>query len=520
MVIRKRNFNIRSLTRILSAQNLTQKAYLNALAAMLDYGARLVIAFLLNPLMVSGLGDYFYGVWQISRRLAGYLSIGGGRPTQALKWTVAYQQTSTAYDRKRRDVGSAVAVSLLFLPLLAVLGSLLVWFAPTLLHTPAGSGWIIRVAIALLVIDLLVTDLADVPQSVLRGENLGYQRMGLSALLLFVGGVLMAAAIYAGAGLIGIAGVTLLMTLLTGAFFLQMARRYVPWFGIARPTLTDVRRFFSLSWWFIGWRLVQQAMVASDVVVLGLLDSIEIVTLFSLTKFAPDALTNLMVTLVGGITPGLGGVIGSGDLRKAASVRNLIMAVTWLVITASGATILLWSRNFINLWVGPKYDVGALATLLIMVMTAQLALIRVDADIINLTLDLAEKVQIGVLSIVIALGLAAGFIYFFNWGIPGLCLGFIVGRSVLSVGYPWSLNRFLGQPFGAQLKSTVRLGLVTTLLWGCAFILRDHWLTNSWLGLIFSAGVTLLLTTLFAFYVGLPGEQRRQIGVRLGAMIR
>lgn len=520
MVIRKRLFNRQALTKVFAAQNLTQKAYLNALAAMLDYGARLVIAFLLNPLLVTGLGDYLFGVWQITRRLAGYLSIGGGRPTQALKWTVAYQQSSTAYEKKRRDVGSAVAVWLLFLPLLAALGGVLVWFAPAWLGAPAEYSWIIRVAVALLVVDLLVTDLADVPQSVLRGENLGYQRMGLSTLLLVVGGGLTAGAIYAGTGLIGIAAGTLVMTLLTGLFFLQVARRYVPWFGIIRPTWADVRQFFSLSWWFIGWRLVQQAMMASDVVVLGLLDSIEIVTIFALTKFAPDALTNLLVTVVGGIAPGLGGVIGSGDLPKAANVRSLIMSVTWLAITAAGATILLWSQTFIELWVGARYDAGPLPTLLIVLMTAQLTLIRVDANIINLTLDLPHKVLVGLLSIGLALGLAAGLIRFFDLGIIGLCVGFMVGRLILSVGYPWSLSRFFASSFSAEIKSAVRPALVTGLLWGLVYGLRAHEQVHSWLGLILAGGLTLGASTLLAFFGGLSSSQRRQIRTRLGAILR
>src|SRR6266487_3559318 len=49
------------LSKWLSDESLTKKAYLNALAAILDYGARLVVAFMINPVLVAGLGDYFYG---------------------------------------------------------------------------------------------------------------------------------------------------------------------------------------------------------------------------------------------------------------------------------------------------------------------------------------------------------------------------------------------------------------------------------------------------------------------------
>jgi O-antigen/teichoic acid export membrane protein len=515
MITPKTATNRRTFSRWFSDETLTKKAYLNAATAILDYGGRIAIAFVLNPILVSGLGDYFFGVWQIIMRLAGYLSIAGGRPTQALKWTVAHQQASTDYDRKRRDVGSAIAVWLLFLPILGALGAGLVWYSPQLLRAAPEFAWIVRIAVAVLVIDLLVTDLADVPQSVVRGENLGYKRFGLSTILLFVGGALTAAAVYSGTGLIGVASVQLVMTLLTGAFFLYVARQYVPWFAVAKPSRQDVRTFFGFSWWFLVWRLVQQAMMASDIVLLGLLSAVEMVTVYSLTKWVPEALTSLTVTAVAGIAPGLGGIIGAGNMPKAARVRSMIMALTWLVITGVGVTTLVWSESFIRLWVGPKYYAGPTSTLLIILMVAQLTLIRNDANIINLTLDLPKKVLIGMLSVALALSLAGVLIYFFHLGITGLCIGFIVGRSILSIAYPWSLSRFFGLSFYSQLQAALRPAIVTGLLFGLALGMRDQVSVNGWLSLIFAAGITLVTVSIVAFYAGLSSEQRSYIWTRL-----
>ncbi len=84
-----------SLSRWLAEEDLTQRASLNALAAGLDYGARLIVGFLVTPLLVAGLGDYLYGAWQVLRRLMGYVSVGSGRNTQSLKWTLAKDQASS-----------------------------------------------------------------------------------------------------------------------------------------------------------------------------------------------------------------------------------------------------------------------------------------------------------------------------------------------------------------------------------------------------------------------------------------
>src|SRR5687768_11564437 len=82
-------------TRLLADTSLTKKASLNAAAAILDYGAQALMGFILQPLLVAGLGDYMYGIWQIFIRQNGYLQAASGRSTQTLKWTLAKLQSST-----------------------------------------------------------------------------------------------------------------------------------------------------------------------------------------------------------------------------------------------------------------------------------------------------------------------------------------------------------------------------------------------------------------------------------------
>ncbi|HMB24542.1 MAG TPA: hypothetical protein VKP08_16980, partial [Anaerolineales bacterium] len=115
---------------LFSDKSLTQKAYLNALTVMLDYAASLIVGFIITPLAVIGLGNYFYGMWQVLNRLVGYVTPASGRPGFALKATLANQQASTDEDQKRRYVGSTLVIWLLFLPLLIGVGSIVSWFVP------------------------------------------------------------------------------------------------------------------------------------------------------------------------------------------------------------------------------------------------------------------------------------------------------------------------------------------------------------------------------------------------------
>ena len=123
---------IRFIPKLFSDTSLTQKASLNALASALDYAANIIVGFVVTPFMVTGLGDYYYGAWQILQRLVGYLSPASGRPTQALKFALAKEQNSTDFELKRSFVGSTLVVSALFLPVMAMLGGLLAWFVALL----------------------------------------------------------------------------------------------------------------------------------------------------------------------------------------------------------------------------------------------------------------------------------------------------------------------------------------------------------------------------------------------------
>src|SRR5437763_12985443 len=182
------------------AASLTQRASLNVAASLLDYAAKIAVNFIVIPILVAGLGRSLYGVWEMLGRLVGYLTAGDGRPTQALRLVVATLQTSDDDDAKRRYVGAAFVVWMLFLPVILAAGTLLVWLVPAITQAPPALHAAVRLAVALLVVGLLFANLASLPESVLRGMNLGYKRMGLQAGLEIGGGARTAGAIALGRG--------------------------------------------------------------------------------------------------------------------------------------------------------------------------------------------------------------------------------------------------------------------------------------------------------------------------------
>jgi O-antigen/teichoic acid export membrane protein len=504
----------------LADDTLSKKASLNMMASILDYGARVAVGLVLNPILVSRLGDLVFGVYQVLARLIGYATPAGGRPSQALKWTIAHEQHSERYHEKRGQVGSAVTVWFLFLPPLAVAGGALAWFAPLLVDAPDSLHLTIRIAAGLLVVDLIATNLLLIPQAVVQGENLGYKRMGFTTLVVLVGGALTATMAIVGAGLVGIAAAVVATTVLTGIVFWWLARAYVPWFGISRPPLGATWAFVRLSGWFLLWNLVMQLMRGSDVVVLGVAGSPELVTIYTLTRYVPDAIFNGVAITISAIMPGLGGLIGARATARAVAVRTESICFTFLIATAAGGAFLLWQESFLRLWVGEQYYPGRLATLLIVVMILQFALIRNDSSIIDLTLELRAKVLLGLVSAALSIGVALVLLKVWEMEIVAVVAGFVAGRSILTVAYPLLVSRYLGSSPSGQFRSAVRPALVCAALFGGAALLAPAAEAGSWLSLIGLGSVSFGAFGAAAFLLGLTSGQRRQVSRRLRQIAR
>ena len=499
---------------------LTRRAALNSLAAGIDLVARVVVELALNPLLVGRLGDHLYGAWRVLWRFTGSLSAVSGRSSQALKWSIANRQGSTDYREKRELVGSAVGVWLLFLPILGLIGGGLAWLAPSLLGTSPEFQWSVRWTAALLVAHVTLSSLIDIPRAILQGENLGYKRIGLSTALVILGGALMALAVTMGTGIVGVAAANLANALLTGILFMRIVRSHVAWAGIARPTMAAVRSFVGLSGWFAVWKLVMQAMLAGDVLVLGIADSVESVTTYSLTRFAPEAVLAGVAVIVAGLAPGLGGLVGSGDWSVAARVRAELMALTWLVTVGAGATLLIWNRAFIELWVGSSYYAGTVPTLLIVLAVMQFALIRNDARVIDLTLSIRGKVLLGLLSAALSVALAAVFVGYLGGGITGLCIGIIAGRAVLTVAYPRHVGRLFGLSWRRQLAGVLRPAAAAILLFAIALQGAGSATASTWPTLILGASVTFAAIASVSFFLGLSSEGRDALRRRARKVLR
>jgi O-antigen/teichoic acid export membrane protein len=496
---------------------LTRRASLNVAQALLDYSVKLGVGLVIVPILVTGLGRTMFGVWEMLGRLVGYIESADGRSTQALRLVISNQQSSSDQAAKRRWIGSALVVWVCFLPLLAIAGALLLWLTPSVTKVPLEFHSTVRIACALMMGAVLLIGLGTLPESVLRGMNLGYKRMGLQAGLSLVGGALMAAAVYVGAGLIGVAAAGLLLAALTALCFLALVYRQVPWFGVERPRRAEVSSLLGMSLWITLGDVVSKLM-ASDVLVLGMVVSASAVTTYVLTGYAARLALNLHSLSAEAVMPGVAGVIGGQSFERAALLRRELLAVTGIFVSAVGSTILLWNRSFVVLWVGAENYAGAWTNLLIVLVAVQSAFIRCDAYLIDAALQPGRRVRVGIVAGFVALALSVGFTHL--GGMVGLCIGILAGRTIQTIGYPLLVRDCLRHSPGLSMFWLARPLTVMSLLFIGSTYLGQQVLLQHWLTWLVAVVATLVLAFAVALAVGLPGSLRTAVTQRMLQMTR
>ena len=291
------------------------RASLNALAAMVDYGARITIQLLLAPLMLRYLGAGGFGTWQVLQTPGGPRDAGRGTPGRGPQVGGRPGQSSDDAERKRQQVGTAVRVWALFLPLVLVLGLGLAWVSPALVHASGRRGLGGQGRRRPPGANVALMGLAGLPQSVLQGENLGYRRLGLSTAILFVSAAVAALTLWAGWGLVGLAAATLVGTVLSGADVRPHRAAPGPLVGhrTTRPRCDPRLRVPELVVPAVEPR--HAGHEGRRLIVLGALAGTAMVATYSLTSLVPQAVSDVVFMVISATMPGLGGIVGAGRPR-------------------------------------------------------------------------------------------------------------------------------------------------------------------------------------------------------------
>ncbi len=478
-----------------------RRAILNSIAGLLDYGARILLALILAPVMVRYLGADSFGIWQVMLKLGDQIMPADGRPQDVIRWRLATLQGSEADDEKRRIVAGSFAVWLMFFPLLLLCFWLSCQYLLNLDQSTISSTAMLT-AFAVVFIATVVASSKLFAGGVLYGENLTYKAMGVMAFSVVMGGVLSLWLVIEGFGLTG-AALGYLAGVLFGCvacFFI--ARKHVGWFGFPGPSFSAAKDILPQSSWFMAWAFVEAGLIVCDVLLIGYAINPEMVSRYVISSYAIQSVITVVFIVVIAALPGVGSLIAEKQFDRAREVRSEGMRYALFLGAACAVVVLLLNQSFVALWVDASQFIGALELLFIVVAAQQMLLIRSEAAFINLALDIRRKTLIAGVSLAISISVALLLVE--QWGVIGVCLGLMSGRLVLSFMYPRIVSQFLG----GRVRSSWRLPAVVFAAVACAWYFGQQLVFASWLSLIGAAIVLTAVSLLVLFYLGFSTPER------------
>jgi O-antigen/teichoic acid export membrane protein len=333
--------------------------------------------------------------------------------------------------------------------------------------------------------------------------------MGFRAGIVFFGGGLKVLVITRGYGLIGLSLVQVLMTLVLGISFYFVVKKNVGWFGFGPTNKKKVISYSKLSGWLMAFTGAKMFLMSSDKILLGYLIGPVLVSKYALTMFTSLAIQGIIINVVSGITPGIGGLFGNQEFDKVKKVRSLIMNLTWLFAVTTGVSVLLFNESFIHLWVGRHHYAGLKENLLILIVSVQSIFFQIDSFIINVTLDMKLKFLLTAVASIVTIILA--FFLVKHYQIIGLCISILAGRFILTIGYPIILKKRMYDT-STLLPARMFQPLLTAafFLLLSAFIAR--WITiTTWMLLVPAVLLTLVITSLLYWIIGIRPTDREEV---------
>ncbi|HTE28577.1 lipopolysaccharide biosynthesis protein [Flavitalea sp.] len=490
-------------------ENLKQRAYLNSLTSIIDFAAVQITGLLVSPVIVRGLGPAFYGAWKIIGQLTGYATVADSRATQVLKWTVARKKDIASEEELRSDVTSAFFVTAFILPVILIAGAILSWYAPYITRIDIKHYRLIRITCSLLLFSLVIAKVFDLFEAVLRGMNLGFKRMGLRSGIIIIGGTLKVFVITQGHGLVGLALVQIFITIVTGLSYYFIVKKSVGWFGFGKTNFAKVLSFCRLSGWNMANTATDTILTSSDKVLLGFAAGPVLVSSYALSTFLPLAIQGLLFRVIIGAIPGIGKLFGLKEYSKIYKVRDTMTGLIFLLITATGVTIILFNESFLKAWVGDGFFAGDFINLLLIVMILQDTLIKHDGYIINATLDLKKKVYLSLISS--SIFIALGLVFTAKWGIIGLCSSLICGKFLLFIGQRKFLKSKIKHDVELSFIQRVRPLITSVLMLSSALYITTFFQPVRLIWMIALALVSFVISFSIFYLVGLRHEQKEAL---------
>jgi O-antigen/teichoic acid export membrane protein len=468
------------------------------------------VSFFVSPIVVRSLGKTQYGAWALLVSMVGYLGLLDLGVRSAVTRYVAQFHASAQHDRASLLYSAAFRIFAIA-GAMAVASSLII--ALLVGHVFNVPNELIGIARVVAVIGG-VNVAASLLSGVFGGVLIGLERFDYSnAMEISVGtfrAIAVVLALRQGYGLIVLALIQLVATVLRGAGSVYYARRLYPelQLGLQRWDPESGQLIFKYGLTASFLHVTASLMAYGDSLVLGALLPIGMITYFAiagnLIEYARSVVSGISQTL----SPRLSALQAGGQQAALQGALMTSARLSTLVVIPIVATFIVRGHSFIALWMGHEYAdlsgrvLSVLAITLIPLggyQVAAAALFGISKHGKLVPVFIAECVCNFVLSI----------IWVRAYGVIGTAFGTLIPRLIVSLFIgPWFVHRTLEVPMWTFWLSVFVRPVVAAIPFAIASGIVDRVWPARNVAIFFAQVIALLPLMAVAAWIALSADER------------
>jgi O-antigen/teichoic acid export membrane protein len=409
-----------------------------------------VIAIVMTPVLVHGLGKTEYGIWALAFSLVLYLELFEfGLGTATVKYVAESEATG---DRERTLRNIATSFWTLTVPGLGALGlGIALAFAfPLLFDVSPESERAAQILMVLVGLDLAVS----IPSDTFGNTLLALQRFDvINATLiatLVAQAVSWAVVLALGGGLVALGVVTVALSLLGQLSRFLIARRLVAGLSVS-PRLFDrrqVRPLAGLSLWYALAETSTLVIARLDTVVVGLLIGVPEAAVYAVAQKAAFLVDQVIRPMLRMFFPYSSELAARHERRALAETIRMGTRVSMAIVAPLTLTLGLLAEPALRVWVGPDFAEGALVVVFLCAAAAVAAFTGTGFLMLQGAGFARRPALLSAAEAALNLGLSVALGS--QLGIKGVALATLIAAAVVQLGI---LLPYVGRVFGVSPAS-------------------------------------------------------------------
>lgn len=496
--------------------NRSARAALSFLNDLLFQLTNAFVALVITPLIVANLGADIFGAWRIIQKTTDFLALGNFQPFGLLQLTLAKDISNSDFIYKQQQVGSALGILILTLPIMLILSFLLFYFRDIFITASSEISHQIDLTLLLMLFYTLILPFCSLPGYIVRGVNMHYKRFGINSITTVIGALLQYLVVAKGYALPWFAAVLYFPLFITAIINYIILVKNVPWFKLVWVPLRSTFLFFKKNLWMLLIQVFRYVFSLGDLILIGIYFGTNAAAIYSLTKTLVTFLFMPANSLVTSTLPGVGDLVGRNEKKTLMRLRSEQINVAISLGFVIGIIVMFFNDPFMRLWVGGKYFGGVSLSTWLIVASVVDVLVKVEAVYLDASLILKKQA--------ICLGaVATVYLVMIVLGKPVLGLNVvpiaqIVSQGILIALYWVGFKDCLHDKFSNLARTVLRpLFIAVILTSGVSWI--ELPVIQNWIELFTQGFKVGILAATLSWFLILKKNDRNILTIRLSNVL-